>query len=118
MQNREDPPKFVKELSMESTFRSTEDKDVYVYSYATYDKSNLNGPQLEKTQMYNIQAHGRIPISKNEFLDMALNTDKHDKILDFHMTYVRTFENGEDTLFSKRFKQPIRYLNVRTDIGP
>jgi hypothetical protein len=49
---------------------------------------------------------------------MALNTDKHDKILDFHMTYVRTFENGEDTLFGKRFKQPVRYLNVRTDIGP
>jgi hypothetical protein len=118
MQNRENLPEFIRELSMESTFRSAENRDVYVYGYATYDKSKLYGPQLEKTQIYNIQAHGRIPITKKEFLDMTLNTDKHNKILDFHMTYVRTFENGEDTLFGKRFKQPVRYLNVRTDIGP
>jgi hypothetical protein len=109
MQNREDLPKFIKELSMESTFRSSEDKDVYVYGYATYNKSKLNGPQLGKIQMYNIQARGRIPITENEFLDMALNTDKHDKILDFHMTYVRNFAKGEDTLFGRRFNVP-RYL--------
>jgi hypothetical protein len=67
MQNRENFPEFIRELSMESTFRSAENRDVYVYGYATYDKSKLYGPQLEKTQMYNIQAHGRIPIAKKEF---------------------------------------------------
>lgn len=71
---------------MEATFQRYDDKDTYIYGYATYNRAKLEGPRIGKIKNCNIQANGRVPISENEFLDMALNTDKDDKISDFHMT--------------------------------
>ena len=34
---------------------------------------------------------------------MALNNDKDDKILDFHMTYVRTLTDKDDILSGRNF---------------
>jgi Ulp1 family protease len=88
-------PTYIKQLSMEATFQANADKDTYFYGYATYNQPNLKGSQINKMKQYNILAHSRIPITENEFLDMALNTDKNDKILDFHMTYVRNFSRKD-----------------------
>jgi hypothetical protein len=112
-------PGYLKQLSMEATFQSSEDQDIYIYGYVTYDKTKLKGPQIDKIKNYNINAFGRIPISENEFLDMSLITEKGNKLLDFHMTYVRNFtDKDDDTLLGMKFKQHIRTLNIRTDIGP
>jgi hypothetical protein len=116
--NFDNVPEYVKQLSMEATFRSNEDLRTYIYGYVTYNKTNLIGAQINNLQKYNIQAHGRIPITENEFLDMVLNTDKDDKILDFHTTYLRTFTANDNTLLGRKFKQAVRRLNIRTDIGP
>jgi hypothetical protein len=112
-------PDYIRQkLSLEATFRNNDNADTYNYGYVTYDRTKLKGPQIGKIKNYNIQANGRVPISKNEFLDMALNTDKDDKISDFHMTYVRTFDGKEDILFGKKFSHPLKALSIRTDIGP
>jgi hypothetical protein len=99
-------PGYMKYLSMEATFQSDEDKDIYIYGYATYDKTKLRGPQIDKLKQYNLLARAKIPITENEFLDMALTTDKHDKILDFHMTYVRYFSAKDNTPLTRSFQQP------------
>ena len=46
-----------------------------------------------------------------DLLDMSLNTDKDDKILDFHMTYMRTFTTKDNTLLGWKFKLPVSSLN-------
>jgi hypothetical protein len=103
---------------MKATFQSGEDKDIYIYGYATYDKTKLKGPQIDKLRHYNLLARGKIPITENELVDMALTTDKNDKILDFHMTYVRNHSAKDDTPLTRRLQQPIKTLNIRSDIGP
>ena len=103
---------------MEATVESSEGQDIYVYGYVTYDKTKLKGPQVDKIRNYNINAFGRIPTIENEFLDMSLITDKGNQLLDFRMTYVRNFtDRDDDTLLGTKFKQHIRTLNIRTDIG-
>lgn len=111
-------PAYVRQLSMEATFRDNDNKDICIYGYVTYDKTKLKGPQIDKLKQYNLLSHGKIPITENEFLDMALITDKNDKRLDFHMTYVRHFSAKDDTPLTRSFQQPIKALNVRSDIGP
>lgn len=105
-----------KNLSMEATFRSNENEDIYIYGYVTYDRAKLKGPEINKVKNYIINARGRIPISENEFLDMSLNTGIDNQIIDFHMTYVRNFNDTDDTIL--KFGHRIRTLNIRTDIGP
>jgi hypothetical protein len=89
-----------------------------MYVYSAYNKSNLIGPQIDNLQKYNIQARGKIPITENEFVDMTLYTDTDDKILDFHTTYLRSFTDKDNTLLGWKFRQDVRSLNIRTDIGP
>ena len=111
-------PSYIRKLLIEATFRSKEDKDIYLYAYVTYDRTKLKGPQIDKLKRYNLLAHGRLPITENEFLDMALITDNTDKILDFHMTYIRNFSTKDDTPLTRRFQQPIKILSIRNDVGP
>ena len=111
-------PNYIRQLSMAATFQRYDDKNTYIYGYATYNRAKLEGPQISQIKRYNIQAHGRIPITENEFLYMKLNTDKNGKILDFHMTYVRTFDGKEDVFFGKKFSHALKALSIRTDIGP
>jgi hypothetical protein len=106
-----------KNLSMEATFRSNENEDIYIYGYVTYDRAKLKGPEINKVKNYIINARGRIPISENEFLDMSLNTGIDNQIIEFHMTYVRNFNDTDDTILTRKFGR-IRTLNIRTDIGP
>jgi hypothetical protein len=108
---------YVKKLSMEATFRSNENEGIYIYGYVTYDKTKLKGPEINKIKNYIINARGIIPISESEFLDMSLNTGNDNQIIDFHMTYVRNFNDTDDTMLTRKFRRPIRTLNIRTDIG-
>jgi hypothetical protein len=99
----------VKNLSMEATFRSNENEDIYIYGYVTYDKASLKDPEINKVKNYTINARGRIPISENEFLDMSLNTGIDNQI--------RNFNDTDDTVHTRKFGHRI-ILNIRTDIGP
>jgi hypothetical protein len=118
MNNPYNIPTYIKKLHMEATFPSKDEKGLCIYGYVTYNKTKLRGPQLSTVQKYSIQAHGLIPITENEFLDMSLTADRNYNILDFHMTYVRTFVDENDTLLGYKFKQPVKRLNIRSDIGP
>lgn len=102
---------------MEVTFQSNQEPDTYIYGYVTYDKSKLKGPQFDKIHRYNIQAHSKIPINENEFLDMVLNTDKNDKMLDFHMLYRKIFTDRDGSPLGIRFKGRADSVNIRTDYG-
>jgi hypothetical protein len=48
---------------------------------------------------------------------MSLNTGIVNQIIDFHMTYVRNFNDTDDTVHTRKFGHHI-ILNIRTDIGP
>ena len=110
-------PEWVKQLFMEATLRSNLRSDTFIYGYVTYDKSKLRGPQLDKIQRYNIQAYGKIPINENEFLDMVLNTDKNDRMLDFHMLYRKILTDSDDSPLGISFKGRAHSVNIRTDYG-
>ena len=110
-------PEYIKQFFMESTFQSNQQSDTYIYAFVAYDKSKLKGPQLNKIQKYNMQAHGKIPINENEFLDMVLNTDKNGKMLDFHMLYRKVFIDGDNSPLGLRFKGRADSVNIRTDYG-
>lgn len=101
---------------MEATYPSIYDPETYVYGYVTYDKIRLNGPRINNTKNYNVQAQGKVPISQKEFVYMRLYTDKSDQIYDFSMTYCRYLNSHGDAQIEKKFHNGTM-LNVRADYG-
>jgi hypothetical protein len=110
-------PEWAKQLFIEATFKSNQKPDTFIYGLVTYDKSKPKGLQLDKIQKYNIQAHGKIPINENELLDMVLNTDKNDRMLDFHMLYRKIFTDSDESPLGVEFKGRAHSVNIRTDYG-
>lgn len=108
----------LQKLQMESMVRNIQDKSKYLYTFVSFDLNNLKGPFIDKIGNYNIYTRAIIPINYNELFDMTLFTDKQDKILDFHMTYLRNFTHGQDTLSGRKFDRPLGRINIRADIGP
>jgi hypothetical protein len=102
---------------METTFQSSQNQDIYIYGYVTYDKSKLKGPQLQNVKSYTIQTHCKIPITENEFLDIVLNTVKENDPVDSHIVYTRTFTGKKNTPLEQRFNKPISRIMIGTDIG-
>jgi hypothetical protein len=108
----------MQKLHMESIVRNNQDKSNYLYTFITFNTNNLKGPFIKKIGSYNIYARAIIPINDDELFDMTFFTDKQDKILDFHMTYLRNFKQGEDALSGRKFDRPLGRMNIRADIGP
>ena len=92
----------MQKLYMESIVKNIQDQSKYLYTFITFDPHKLKGPSIEKIGNYNIYARATIPINHNELFDMTLFTDKKDKILDSHMTYLRNFTRDEDTISGRK----------------
>lgn len=87
-------PSYVRNLSMEATFRSYQDSNQFFYAYVTYDNQKLADPRLDQIRTYNIQASGIIPITETEIVEMELRTNKEDEISSFRVAYHRRFDGN------------------------